>query len=104
MFKYGCIARHQCRGRETNDLPEGVVPGHQGQHNAERLERNVALSGTGLNVFIVEELLSIICVIVAVPGALLDFSLSLSDWFAHFQRSDLSQVGFVAAQMLCHTV
>ena len=37
------VAGHQRRRQKTEDLPEGKVPGHDGQHNAERVPAHVAV-------------------------------------------------------------
>jgi hypothetical protein len=41
------IACHQRRGKETEDLPEGKVPWHNGEHDAERLPAHIAVVGLG---------------------------------------------------------
>ena len=39
------VPRRQGRRREAEDLPEGKIPGHDRQHDAERLERYEAPCG-----------------------------------------------------------
>ena len=49
VLEHGAVAGHQRRRGEAEDLPEGEVPGHDRQHHAERLERDVALRSVGVS-------------------------------------------------------
>ena len=42
MLEQAGVARHQGRNPKAQDLPEGIIPGHDAQNDAERGERDVA--------------------------------------------------------------
>ena len=49
MLEQADVAGHQ-RGREkTEDLPEGEVPGHDGEHDAERVPANEGVVGSDVD-------------------------------------------------------
>ena len=80
------VAGHQRRRGEAEHLPEREVPGHDRQHDAQRLEGDVALGGVGLDVLVGQEARGVLGVEVAVPGALLDFGFGFDDRLAHLRR------------------
>ncbi len=84
MFENAGIACHQCRRGKAKDLPVGKVPGHQGQHDAKRLKRDVAIGRIRRDMLVCQELFSILGIVFAVPGALLDFGLRFDDGLTHF--------------------
>ncbi len=98
MLEQAHVARHQRRGGEAEDLPEGEVPGHHRQHRAERVEAHQALRGVGLDRLLGEEALGVLGVVVADPGALLDLGLGLDDRLAHLAGHQLGQLALAPAQ------
>ena len=83
VLQHGAVASHQRWRGEAQDLPEGEIPWHDRQHDPDWLECDVTVTGVGFDVFVGEKFRRVLGVEVAVPGALLDLSLSLDDGLAH---------------------
>src|SRR2546426_320241 len=79
-------------------LPEGKVPGHDGEDGPERIEAHVAAGGVGLARLLGEERLRLVGVVFARPGALLDLGLALNDGLAHLERHQPGVVRLARAQ------
>src|SRR5439155_721296 len=92
------IARDERRGGEAEDLPEGKVPRHDREHGTERVEADVAPACVGPAGLRGEELLGVLGVIVAAPGALLDLRLALRDRLSHLERHGAGVRGLLRAQ------
>ena len=86
VFQYAGIARHQRRRCKPEHLPERKVPRHDGEHDAQRLERDVGLRRLGLDHLRREMRLGVIGVVVAAERALLGFRDALLERLAHFER------------------
>src|SRR5207244_7378769 len=86
------------RGGEAEDLPEGKVPGHDGQDGPERVEADVAAARVGPAGLRGEELLGVLGVVLAAPGALLDLPLALRDRLSHLERHGAGVRGLLRAQ------
>ena len=79
------VAGHQRRRGEAEHLPEGEVPRHDREHDAERIEADVARRASVSRGCVGEEALRVLGVVVAGPGALLDLGLGLDDRLAHLE-------------------
>ena len=98
MFEDRAVAGHQRRRREANDLPEWEVPGHDRQHDTQRLEGDIALAGVGLDVFVRQESGRVLGVEIAVPGALFYFAFGFDDGLAHLGGRERRQPRLLLAQ------
>jgi len=85
MLEQPNIARHQGGGGETEDLPEGKVPGHDRQHRTQREMANVASALVGRHLLVGQILLGVLGVMAANPGALLRLAGGGLLGFAHLQ-------------------
>jgi hypothetical protein len=85
VLEDGAVARHQRRRRETEDLPEREVPGHDRQHDPDRLEGDEAPGGIRLHGLGREEGAGVVGVEVADPGALVDLRPTLAQGLAHLE-------------------
>ncbi len=47
VFEQGSVARHKGGGEEAEDLPEGEVPGHDGEEDAEGFPADIAVGVAG---------------------------------------------------------
>ncbi len=65
------VAGHQCRREEAEDLPEGEVPGHDGEDDAERVPADVGVV-LGLDGLGGEDARGVVGVVAAGGGALED--------------------------------
>src|ERR1700730_17130181 len=99
MFQDSGIASHQCGRGKAENLPVGKIPGHQGQNNTQRLEGYIALGRVGGNGLISEEQLTILRVIVTIPGAFLDLRFGLDQRFTHLNHSETGQFCLMLTQM-----
>ena len=88
VFQDGRVAGHEPWCRETEDLPEGEVPGHDCQHHAERIERDEALTGFGLHRLGRQKSLGVLRVVVAAGRAFLYLGNPVADRFAHLRRHE----------------
>ncbi len=85
------IARHERRSGEANDLPEWIIPRHDGEHRAERLIPNPAAPVRVGRRFIGQQLLRLFGEVTAGRGALPCLVEGLLDRLAHFQRHQPAQ-------------
>ena len=93
-----------CERREpgAEGLPEGEVPRHHCQHDAERLIPDVALGRGALDRLVGEEPGGIVPDPACGPGALLDLTFRLDDGLAHLGREDRCITRFVRPQHARH--
>ncbi len=94
------VAGHQ-RGRgKTKYLPERKVPGHHGQHGAQRLEGNQAAVGFGVHHLVGQHLGGMVGVVVAHGGAFVHLAAGGLDHLAHFEGHEAGEVFALFAQHL----
>ena len=92
VFEQGDVAGHQ-RGREkTEDLPEGEVPGHDGEDDAERVPADVAVVVLGWNGLGREDAGGVLGVVAAGVGALEDLESGGFERLAHLECDQRGQV------------
>lgn len=84
VFEHRRIAGHEGRRGETKHLPEGKIPGHDGQDSAERQVGNQAAARVRADFFVGKIDPRIFSVILTSPGAFLDLCPRLPDHFSHF--------------------
>src|SRR5690606_18967555 len=84
------------------DLPEREVPRHHREHGAERVVADVAAAAVGLDGLGGEELLGVVGVEVAGPGALLDLGAGLPDRLTHLLGHDAAVVSGTLAEQRAH--
>ena len=77
------VAGHQRGREEAEDLPEGEVPGHDGEHDAERVPADVGVVGSGVDGFGREDAGGVVGVVAADGGAFEDFGAGGDDGLAH---------------------
>ena len=77
------VAGHQGGGRRPHDLPEGKVPRHDREHDAQRPEGDVAARCVRRRVLRRQHLGAVVGEVVECPRALLDLGARLDDRFAH---------------------
>jgi len=92
VLKDNGISGHQGRRGAPKDLPEGEIPGHYGEHDSERFERDKAPRGITGNHFASEVFLGVFGEVVTAQGAFLDFGTALSDWLAHLLRYEFREI------------
>ena len=92
MFKQSDVACHQRGGEETEDLPEGEVPRHDGEHDAEGLPAYIAVVGLGRNRLGRKDAGGIVGVVAADVGTLEDLESSGFERLAHFERDQGGEV------------
>ncbi len=93
------VARHQRRGGEPEDLPEGKVPGHHGEHGPDGIVAHETVGRVGRHVLGREEALGVFRVEVADPGALLGLAFGGGDRLAHFARHEPRVLRLVGAKL-----
>ena len=84
MFEQPGIARHQGWRCESENLPEGEVPRHHGQHRAEWQVAHKALARFGLDGSVGKIPLGMAGIVTADRCALLDFGNGAGQRLAHF--------------------
>ena len=94
------VARHEPRGHEAKDLPEGEVPGHHREHHAEGNERDEAAAGVGGDGLRPQETLGLGRVVFAHPCAFLGFGPPLGEGLSHLDGHELRQCFLALAQKL----
>jgi hypothetical protein len=85
MLEQAYIAGDQAGRDEAETLPEGKVPGHDRENDAERLIANETLGGSGGDDFVGDEFCAVFGVIAAAKGALFGFSDGRAEGFPHFE-------------------
>src|SRR5207249_11600045 len=98
MLQQRGVSGHEGGSSEAKHLPEREVPGHDRQNWPERLKRNVTLGRVCQRTLRGKELLGVVSVEIAVPGALLDLRFSLYDWLSHFGGDQARQPGLSLTQ------
>ena len=88
MLEKPSVSGHERRRREANDLPKRKVPGHDREHDPERLKRDDAPARVRPDLLICEVARRGRGEVLAGPGALLDLGSGLDDRFAHLQRGE----------------
>ena len=83
MLQKSDVAGDQGRRGEPEYLPQGEVPGHDGEHCTEWLEAYAAFAGTRLHHLVREEGGSVLRVVAAHPLALVDFGQRGSEGLSH---------------------
>src|SRR5262249_49163291 len=78
------IAGHQRRRSKADDLPEREIPGHHGENDTERLERNEAPRTLDAHVLAGEKGMRVLGEEVAAERATCDFRDSITPWLSHF--------------------
>ena len=79
------VPRHERRGGEAKDLPEGKVPRHDGEHRPQGIKSYVAAGCVGLPRLIRQKSLCVLRVVVTSPRTLLHFRFPLHDRFSHLE-------------------
>src|SRR5690606_35699523 len=74
VFQHTNVTRHQGRRRETEDLPEGEVPRHNGEDGSERIVAHIAPRGVRLHRLVCQKRSRMFRVVLACPGAFFHFS------------------------------
>jgi hypothetical protein len=69
VFEQADVSGHQCRREKTEDLPEGKVPRHHREDNAEGIPADVAVIAVGRNLFGRENACGVLGVIATGSGA-----------------------------------
>src|SRR5437879_7842623 len=85
VLKNPRVPRHQRRGGEAKDLPEGKLPRHERQHRPEWFESYVAAGRVGLARLIRQKSLGVLGVVVTDRRAFLYLRLTLDDRFSHLE-------------------
>ena len=91
------VAGHERGGEEAEDLPEGEVPGHDGEDDAEGVVADVGLGVLGGDAFGGEDAGGVVGVVAADVGALGDFGAGGDEGLAHLGGhggGELFEVGF----------
>jgi hypothetical protein len=83
MFEYDDVARRKRRRNRAKDLPVWKIPRHDCEQHAERTEADVALGRAGRNDLVGQINGTVLRIVVAAEGTLLDFRLRLHDRLAH---------------------
>ena len=100
VFQDPRVAGHEPWRREAEDLPEREVPRHDGQHDAERIERDKALTGLGLHRLGRQKSLGVFRVVVAAGRAFLRLGNPIANRFAHLLCHEARILPSIPAQQL----
>ena len=95
VLQQAYVARHQRRRCEPEHLPEGKVPGHDGENRADRLIADVICPALGLNGLVAQKRFGILRVI---PAARCAFDRLINgglERLAHFGRHDVAECGLL---------
>ena len=92
------VASHQGGREEAEDLPEGEVPGHDGEDDSERVPADGGVEGRGVERLRREDAGGVCGVEAAGGGALGDFSAGLRDGLAHLGGDERGEVCGLAVQ------
>ena len=98
MLQEADVPRHERRGGEAEDLPEGEVPGHDGEHRPERQEADERARRARLHLLVGEEALAVLGVEAADPGALLGLGDGRPEGLAHLEGHDPTPVLLAALE------
>ena len=91
VLEQAYIARHKGRRGEAEHLPEGEIPGHHGQHGADRLIADESAAWTGVDRLVGQQAFAVPGVIAARQRALGGFGARGGDGLAHFERHQAAQ-------------
>ncbi len=94
------VAGHDRRDAEAHDLPEGEVPGHDGQDRPEGVEADPAAASAGLDRLGGEEARGVLREVAHRQGALGRLALSGREGLAHLAREHLADHGDLALDEL----
>ena len=91
MLEEADVASHECGREEAEDLPEGEVPGHDGEDDAEGVPADVGVV-FGVDGFGREDAGGVVGVVAAGGGALEYFLLRGVEGLAHLEGDDGGEV------------
>gem|GEM_PF-4445429 len=97
VLEQGDVAGHEGGSGEAEDMPEGEVPGHDGEDDADGVIADVALGVAGGDVFGGEDARCVLGVVAAGGSALGDFLARGGKRFAHLgghERGEIVDIGF----------
>ena len=83
VFQQADIARHQGRAKKPEDLPEGKVPRHDREYDAQRIPAHVAVVAFGRDGLFLQNACGVIGVVAAADGAFEHFAAGGEQRFAH---------------------
>jgi hypothetical protein len=83
MLQNASVSCHEGRCGEAEHLPEGKVPGHDGEDDPEGTVRHITLGAVGLDLDVGEDRFGVLGVVAAGPGAFVDLCTTLANRFAH---------------------
>jgi len=89
VFEDASVAEHEGRGGETEHLPEGKIPWHDSEYDADGSVRDVAVRGVGGDGLGFEKCLGVLGIVITDPGAFVDLRSTGGDGFAHFDSHEL---------------
>jgi hypothetical protein len=78
------VARHQRRGGGAEHLPEGEIPRHHGEHDADRVEGDERLAAADIGGLVGQVFFGVVPKPVAMERALFDFGAAVIEGLAHF--------------------
>src|SRR5437868_7257770 len=100
MLEQADVAGHKRRREEPEDLPEGEVPRHNGQNNAERIPTYKCLVSADVDGFRNKDPLGLIGIVTASGCAFENLRAGGGDWFAHFRRKQRGQVSYFSFEQM----
>ena len=100
MLEQADVAGHESGSGEADDLPERIVPGHDGEDGADGTVADEAFFGAGFDDFVGEYLFGVLGVIAAGGGALYGLGDGGFVGLAHFEGHEMSEFIFVAFEDL----
>ena len=100
VFQQADVAGHERGCREPNHLPEREIPGHHGQHRAEREIANEAAVGLGLDRLVAQELCGVLRVVAASQRAFFGFGDGGFQRLAHLLSHHLAVGALISLQDL----
>ena len=93
------VARHERRRGEPDDLPKGIVPRHQRQHDAERL---VAHEAAVVDAFVAQHRLAVRGVVAAALGTFRRLGAALGQRLAHLERGEVGELVALRLEKFSH--
>src|ERR1700746_148543 len=91
VLEQGYVAAHEGRGEETEDLPEGEVPGHDGEDDAEGVPAYVGVV-FGRDGFGGEDAGGVVGEVAAGVGAFEDLEARGFEGFTHLEGDERGEV------------
>ncbi len=92
------VAGHEGRRGEAEDLPEGEVPRHHGEHGSQGVVADQAAAGIRRDGLLGEKALRVLRVVAADPGALLGLGDPGIEGLAHLERHPAAPLGLAGVQ------